>query len=192
MEEIVSTPVKQSTPEREEEPRLGSDEPLQDFIDRTREEQHAEETEEVAHKKKKLQQHRTKQEEEGDEETETVEEEEEEGTVDTKAWFLEHQRRIKAEFPERLPRSFKWGKEEEQEKVGRHEEEKEGGQVMVDMSKEEGGQEELPIMEEDGREASKKDVGQDMDTMMQTLDALVENIVPPTTTAKMHPAGEKK
>ncbi|MQM08959.1 hypothetical protein Taro_041821 [Colocasia esculenta] len=83
----------------------------------------------------------------------------------------------------------------------------EGGQE-VDMSKEEGGQEvdvmskekekggedheELPIMEDDDREASKKDVGQDMDTMMQTLDALVENIVPPTTTAKMPPVGEKK
>ncbi|MQM11335.1 hypothetical protein Taro_044239 [Colocasia esculenta] len=92
------------------------------------------------------------------------------------------------------------GREEEQEKVGRDEEEKEGGQVMVDMSKEEGGQEEkggeeheeLSIMEEDGRKASKKDVGQDMDTIMQTLDALVENIVPPTATAKMPPAGEKK
>ncbi|MQM10877.1 hypothetical protein Taro_043774 [Colocasia esculenta] len=79
---------------------------------------------------------------------------------------------------------------------------------MVDMSKEEGGQEvdvmskeqdkggeeheELSIMEEDGREASKKDVGQDMDTIMQTLDALVENIMPPTATAKMPSAGEKK
>ncbi|MQL94002.1 hypothetical protein Taro_026650 [Colocasia esculenta] len=79
---------------------------------------------------------------------------------------------------------------------------------MVDMSKEEGGQEvdvmskekekggeeheELSIMKELGREASKKDVGQDMDTIMQTLDALVENIVPPTATTKMPPAGEKK
>ncbi|MQL72616.1 hypothetical protein Taro_004956 [Colocasia esculenta] len=31
-----------------------------------------------------------------------------------------------------------------------------------------------------------------MDTIMQTLDALVENIVPPTATAKMPPAEEKK
>ncbi|MQM18233.1 hypothetical protein Taro_051219, partial [Colocasia esculenta] len=97
------------------------------------------------------------------------------------------------------------GREEEKEKVGRDEEEKEG---QVDMSKEEGGQEvdvmstekekggeeheELSIMEEEGREAPKKDVGQDMDTIMQTLDALVENIVPPTATSKMPPAGEKK
>lgn len=99
------------------------------------------------------------------------------------------------------------GREEEKEKVGRDEEEKEG-QVMVDRTKEEGGQEvdvmstekekggeeheELSIMEEEGREAPKKDVGQDMDTIMQTLDALVENIVPPTATSKMPPAGEKK
>ncbi|MQM23148.1 hypothetical protein Taro_056211 [Colocasia esculenta] len=100
------------------------------------------------------------------------------------------------------------GREEEQEKVGRHEEEKEGGQVMVDISKDEGGQEvdlmskekekggeeqeELSKIKEEGREESKKDVGQDMDTIMQTLDALVENIMPPTTTAKMPPSGEKK
>ncbi|MQL92868.1 hypothetical protein Taro_025504 [Colocasia esculenta] len=79
---------------------------------------------------------------------------------------------------------------------------------MVDMSKEEGGQEvdvmskekekggeeqeELSKIKEESREESKKDVGQDIDTIMQTLDALVENIVPPTATAKMPPVGEKK
>ncbi|MQL88994.1 hypothetical protein Taro_021560 [Colocasia esculenta] len=72
----------------------------------------------------------------------------------------------------------------------------EGGQEVDVMSteKEKGGEEheELSIMEEEGREAPKKNVGQDMDTIMQTLDALVENIVPPTTTSKMPPAGEKK
>ncbi|MQM22621.1 hypothetical protein Taro_055676 [Colocasia esculenta] len=72
----------------------------------------------------------------------------------------------------------------------------EGGQEVDVMSteKEKGGEEheELSIMEEEGREAPKKDVGQDMDTIMQTLDALVENIVPPTATSKMSPAGEKK
>ncbi|MQM17419.1 hypothetical protein Taro_050391 [Colocasia esculenta] len=93
------------------------------------------------------------------------------------------------------------GREEEQEKVGRYEEEKEGGQEeggqevdVMSKEKEKGGEEheELSIMEEEGREASKKDVGQDMDTIMQTLDVLVENIVPPTAIAKMPPAGEKK
>ncbi|MQL71832.1 hypothetical protein Taro_004177 [Colocasia esculenta] len=46
--------------------------------------------------------------------------------------------------------------------------------------------------QEEGGEESRKEEGQDMDTIMQTLDKLVENIVPPTTNAKMPPAGEKK
>ncbi|MQL71844.1 hypothetical protein Taro_004157 [Colocasia esculenta] len=37
-----------------------------------------------------------------------------------------------------------------------------------------------------------KDEGQDMDTILQALDKLVENIVPPTASAKMPLAGEKK
>ncbi|MQL99693.1 hypothetical protein Taro_032415 [Colocasia esculenta] len=118
------------------------------------------------------------------------------------------------------------GREEEHEKVGRNEEEKDGGHVMVDMSKKEGGGQEVEVMstkkekggeeqeeiskkkeegeddeekdvdkkieQEEGGEESRKDEGQDMDTIMQTLDKLVENIVPPTASAKMPPAGEKK
>ncbi|MQM18330.1 hypothetical protein Taro_051319 [Colocasia esculenta] len=75
MEQIASTPVKQSTSEREEEPRLGNDEPLQDFIDRRRQEQHEDKTTEVAVENKTLQDRPV--EEEGEEETD--EEGEEEG-----------------------------------------------------------------------------------------------------------------